>query len=182
MNKKTTIVLIISIMSVLSGCLTGVTVTYKTIKTAKVLLFSFDKNGIFPYLEQFNKNELGISVTPDSIFDSHEIAQSFSFGSSAYAMQDPTQIIYTNAIDSIHVYTLYDFDPEHPAGSNVNDILLFINSMGDTQKLNIHELKSEYHFFKFSAIPQNDSLQFEISGRITNENSFNIKTKLVIIH
>lgn len=181
MKKRIYILITISLGCILSSCPGGISVKYKTIKSVNVLLYSFNEFGIYPYLEVFNKNELGIGVYPDSIYESNEIAQSYSLMGSAYAMADPTQIIYTNAIDSINVITIYDFNEEHPAGSNVNDILLFLDGMGDTKIININELSSDTHYFKFSAIPQNDSLQFEISGRITNEKNFNLTTKLIII-
>lgn len=181
MKKILIIFFVFCLGCILSSCPGDISTTYKTIKSVNVLLFSFNEYGIYPHLESFNKNELGIGVFPDSMSESYEIAQSFSLISSAYAMENPNQIIYTNAIDSINVFTIYDFDEEHPAGSNVNDILLFLDSMGDTKTLNINELSSISHYFKFSAIPQNDSLQFEISGRITNEEDFNLKTELVVL-
>lgn len=155
--------------------------TYRTIKSADVLLFSFSEHGIFPHLESFNRNEMGIGVYPDSLYDTYELAQSVSSMSSIYAMEDPNQMIWTNTIDSINVYTVFDFDEKHQAGSNVNDILLSLDDMGDTENNNIHELSAISHNFKFSAIPQNDSLQFEVSGRITDEYQFQLKTELVII-
>lgn len=182
MKKIFNLLLIFCLGCILSSCPGDISVTYITIKSVNVFLFTFDKNGVYPHLENFNKNELGIGVYSDSISESNEIAQSFSLVSSAYAMQDPTRIISTNAIDSINVFTIYDFDEQHLAGSNVNDILLFLDPMGGTKRLNINELSSDSHVFKFSAIPQNDSLQFEISGRITNEKNFNQKTKLIILN
>ena len=170
-----------SIGCILSSCPGNITVKYKTIKSVNVLLFSFNEFGIYPYLDEFNKNELGIGVYSDSIVESNEIAQSYSFIRGAYAMKDPTEIIYTNAIDSLNVFTIYDFNEEHPAGSNVNDILLLLDGMGNTKIININQLSSTDHHFKFSAIPENDSLRFEVSGRITNEKNFNLKTQLIIL-
>jgi hypothetical protein len=181
MKKIFVIFLVIGLGCILSSCPGELSTTYKTIKSVNVLLFSFNEVGIYPHLEEFNKNELGIGVYPDSISEYYEIAQSFSLVNSATARSNPNQIIYTNAIDSINVFTIYDFDEAHPAGSNINDILLFLDTRGNTTDLNINELSSEYHSFKFSAIPQNDSLQFEISGRIINEKSFNLKTELVVL-
>ncbi len=179
--KKTLLILVVFYLGIIfSGCPDGTT-TYKTIKSVRGVLFSFNEFGVFPETDNFNRNELGVSVYPDSISESYEIAQTFSLVNNAYAMENPNKIIYTNAIDSINVFTIYDFDEEHPAGSNVNDILLSLDSMGDTERVNIDELSAEYHSFKFSAIPQNDTLQFEITGRITNEPVFTVKTELVIL-
>jgi len=181
MKKIFFVLITFSIGCILSSCPGGISVTYKTIKSVNVLLYSFNEFGMYPYLEEFNKNELGIGVIFDSIIESNEIAQSYSLIRGAYAMEDPTQIIYTNAIDSLNVFTIYDFNEEHPAGSNVNDILLLLDGMGDTKIVNINQISSIDHHFKFSEVPQNDSLQFEISGRITNEKNFTLKTKLIIL-
>ncbi len=146
------------------------------------MLFSFDKNGIYPYIEEFNKNELGISVYADSLSETIEYAQSFSFGNKVFAMENPNEIYYTNTIDSLNIITLYDFDTDHLKGSNINDMLLFLDGMGKTHKVEISSLSDVTHIFKLSAIPQNDSLQFEITGRITGENNFSEKTELVILN
>ena len=91
------------------------------------------------------------------------------------------KIKYINSIDSINVYTIYDFDEEHPAGSSVNNILLYLNYMGETEEVNINELSSVTHHFKFSAVPSNDSLQFTITGRITDEMNFALNTNLIVV-
>jgi hypothetical protein len=181
MKKLISLTIILLIGLIFTGCPQG-SVTRKTIKTVRVMLFSFDKNGIYPYLEKFNKNELGISVYADSLSETVEYAQSFSFGNKAFAMEDPNEIYYTNTIDLLNFITLYDFDADHPAGSNINDILLFLDGMGKTREVEIGSLSDVSHFFKFSAIPQNDSMQFEISGRITGEHKFSEKTELVILN
>jgi hypothetical protein len=158
------------------------TITYETIETAKVSLFSFEENGIFPYHGEYNPNELGIGIYGDSISSRTEIAQHISNMDKVYAMGNPNEYYLTNTIDSLNVYTVYDFDSDHPAGSKVNDILLFLDGMfGETSEININETSSALHNYKFSAVPQNDSIQFEITGRITNKGNFNKKTQLVIL-
>lgn len=145
------------------------------------MIYSFDKNGIFPYLDKFDKDQLGIGVFDDSISERVVIAQSFSSGNQAFARGNPNERVYTNSIESLNVITLYDFDANHLAGSNVNNILLHQNSMGKTTVLDINKLLSTMHFFKLSAVPQNDSLQFEITGLITDEGIFTQKTELIIL-
>ena len=169
------------VVSILAGCPDKLTTLYRTIESVSVLLFSFDENGIFPHTESYNINELGIGIFADSLYDTYELAAGFSPVNSAYAMEPRVQTIYTNAIDSIHVFTLCDFDQEHPAGSSVNDILLVLDGIGGTQKLTVNELSGEAHYFKLSTVPQNDSLQFEISGRIRDVGNFRLKTDLAII-
>lgn len=97
-------------------------------------------------------------------------------------MKNPNEIYYTNTIDSLNFITLYDFDADHPAGSNINDILLFLDGMGKTREVDISSLSDIAHFLKFSVVPQSDSLQFEITGRITGEHNFSEKTELVILN
>ncbi len=156
--------------------------TYETIKSVRARLFSFDKNGIYPYFEEFNPEQLGIIVSPDSIITRTELATSFSFGNYAYAKGNTDISSYpNNAIDSLNVFTIYDFDENHPAGSNINDILLYLDGMGQTSELNINDLISFSHSLKFSTIPANDSLKFKVTGRITEEGIFNTETELVVL-
>lgn len=180
MKKLTSLIILFFLGCIFSSCPRESSKTYKTIKTVRVLLFSFDKNGIYPHLDDFNKNELGIGIFPNSVSERVEVAQSFSLGNEVYAMADPHQIIYTNAIESLNLITLYDFDTNHPAGSNVNDILLNLDPMGKTSEININSLSTIELFLKIASIPQNDSLQFQITGRITDEGDFTAKTELVI--
>ena len=180
MKKLTSFIILFFLGCIFSSCPREASTTYKTIKTVHVLLFSFDKNGMFPYLDDFNKNELGIGIYPDSVSERVEVAQSFPLGNEVYAMADPHQIIYTNAIESLNVITLCDFDTNHPAGSNMNDILLILNGMGKTTKININDLSSQELYLKFASTPQNDSLQFQITGKITDEGDFTAKTELII--
>lgn len=182
MKKIATIIILFSLASILSSCPPDEgTITYKKIKSAKALLFSFSENGIYPHLEDFNRNELGIGISFDSISERIEIAQSFSLMSKTYARSNPDEIIFLNSIESINVFTLYDFDSDHPAGSNVNDILLYLDDLGETFVLNINDLSSISHHFKFSVAPEKDTLQFEITGIITDEKDFIERTKLVIL-
>jgi len=182
MQKRITIVIIFSIGFILSGCPPEKTsTTFLTIKTVRVLFFSFDKNGIFPHLEEFNKNELGIGIVPDSVSERVEFAQAFSFGNNLYARSNPNTVTYTNTIDSLNIFTLYDFDANHPAGSNINDILLHLDTMGETAELEISNLSTTMLFLKFSTIPNSDSLQFKITGRITDIGMFIAKTELVVL-
>jgi hypothetical protein len=164
----------------LSGC-PGGSVTYYTIESVNVLLFSFDKYGNYPHLDEFNKYEIGIGIFADSLTEKVEIAQAAGFGNKAYAMENPNEIVYTNTIDSLNVFTLYNFDAEHPANSSVNDILQSLDYMGETHQVNINDLSDIDIFLKFSGIPQNDTLRFRITGRITGKGSFSEKTQFVIL-
>jgi hypothetical protein len=166
--------------SIISCCSDDGSITYETIKSANVLLFSFDENGIFPYLEAFNPNELGIAVSADSISSRIVFAKPLSNIDIAYACDDPNLVFYTNTIDSLNIITVYDFDDNHLAGSQVNDLLLNLNSFGNTSSINVQEVESISHIFKFSKASENDSLQFKITGRITSEGVFEKTTDMII--
>ena len=181
MKKYTFALMIYFTGTIISCCSDDGTITYNTVETASVLLFSFDDNGIFPYLDNYNPNELGIGIYADSLSTRIEIASNFSKMDKVYACTDPNQVYYTNTIDSLSVRTIYDFDNNHPAGSNIDDILLYLDHFGETFERNINEESSIVHNFKFSVVPQNDSLQFEISGRITNKGNFTKTTELIIL-
>lgn len=180
--KKITFALLIYFSGTIVSCCSGEgTITYETVESARVLLFSFDENGIFPYLDEFNPSELGISVSADSLTTRVEVASSFSTMDKAYACDDPNEIYYTNTIDSINIYTVYDYDLNHPAGSNINDILLYLDGMGETSAIDVNQVSSISNYFKFSAAPQHDSLQFKISGRITEKENFVKTTALIVL-
>jgi hypothetical protein len=182
MKKKVLLIIFAFCLAfIFSGCPRDVSITYRTIKSVRVMLLSFDENGVFAYTDHFDRNELGIGIYPDSISESYELARSFSVINKAYAMEDPTQIIYTNIIESVNVTSVYDFDAEHPAGSNINDILLLLDDRGNTEETDINALSMEWYNLKFSVPPQNDSLQFKITGKITGEKEFDLKTELVIL-
>lgn len=182
MRKKLKISVLVIFSLMFTACPpdNGIT-TYETIKSVRALLFSFDENGVYPHLEEFNPEQLGIGVYPDSISIRRELANSFSMGNYAYARSNPNEIIYLNAIDSLNVFTIFDFDENHLAGSNINDILLYLDGLGQTAELDINDLFSIYHSLKFSTLPENDSLKFKVTGRITEEGLFSQETELVVL-
>ncbi|MCX7548705.1 hypothetical protein OS188_12150 [Xanthomarina sp. F1114] len=181
MKKVQFAILVYFFGSIISCCSDEGTTTFNTIESASVLLFSFDENGIFPYLDEFNPNELGISVSADSISSKIAYTKPFSTMDKAYACTDPNQTYYTNAIDSLNVVTVYDFDTDYPAGSVINNLLDRVDHYGETSSINIQETESVSHLYKFSKAPENDSLQFKITGRITDQGSFEKYTELVIL-
>ena len=169
MNK---IILLAIILIITNSCCTGdEDVSINTIESVRGFLYSYDENGIYPYFDEFNPNELGIGVAADSITNRFEMNDGCG----------PTEIIYTNHIDSLNVITVYDFNNDYLAGSNVNDLLLGQDGLGGTYPTEINNNSSVSHTYKFSVVPENDSLQFLISGRITNKGDFSNLTDLIII-
>ena len=63
----------------------------------------------------------------------------------------------------------------------LNDILLYLDGMGETFAINVNQVSSISNYFKFSAAPQYDSLQFKISGRITEKENFVKTTALIVL-
>lgn len=183
--RKLISILIIQILLFVTSCLcpNKGSITYITIHDARSILYSFDENGIFPYLDELDRNELGLSILPDSITERVEFTQNLSTGNELYACEDPNEIVYINSIDSLNIYTIFSYDNEHPALSSVNDILRPININGEI--LNIEDINSlsftDQHL-KFIESPDYDTLQFEITGRISDGNNFRILTNKLILY
>jgi hypothetical protein len=184
--KKLTSFLLIQFLLFVSSCICpngGGSTTYITIHHARGLLYSFDENGIFPYLDEINRNELGISVLPDSTTERVEFAQNISIGDQLYACEDPNEIEYVNSIDSLNIFTKYKFDDNHPALSKVNDILRPININGEILLIgDIGTLNFTDQHLKFIQSPIYDTLQFEITGRIVGAGSFKVLTNLLVLN
>ena len=147
--------------------------TYKSIKSVEALLYSFDENGDGPIYSEFDIERIGMSVYPDSTVTEFE------------ARVKPDVISYTNFFDSLNFFTVHYFDDEHPAGSNINDLLLVLFPSDNDQMLEVQfagGLTTKGNDFKLNALPQNDSLQFIVSGRIIGEGTFSEKTQLVILN
>ncbi|MDN3593740.1 hypothetical protein [Zunongwangia endophytica] len=99
-----------------------------------------------------------------------------------YGRSDPNEYVQTNQIDSVNIFTVYDFNENYPAGSNVNEMLLFLDHMGETSPIeDLNEQKFISLSLKFSEIPSYDTLQFRVTGRISDEGIFEENTKLVIL-
>ena len=147
--------------------------TYKSIKSVEALLYSFDENGDGPIYSEFDIERIGMSVYPDSTVTEFE------------ARVKPDVISYTNFFDSLNFFTVHYFDDEHPAGSNINDLLLVLFPSDNDQMLEVQfagGLTTKGNDFKLNALPQNDSLQFIVSGRIIGEGTFSEMTQLVILN
>ena len=72
--KKIVVLISFYVITILQSCIffnpcgsDEFTTYFITIEKISGLFHSFDENGIFPYLDEFNRNELGISIGADSI-------------------------------------------------------------------------------------------------------------------
>ncbi len=180
--KKLSLILLIYVATLITSCIPGKITTYQlTINSVGCMAFSFQDNGIFPYLEKINKEQLGISIIPDSI--SKKIAQDgFDTGNKLYALDPSTEFVFTNHIEAINVVTLYDFNDKYPAMSNVNAILDPLDIMGNTHSVeDLSKLQFTEMHLKFNQPATSDTIQFEISGRIAGGEAFKIATNKLIV-
>ncbi len=184
MNKIKFTVLFYIITLVLSCiCPNNGTTTKITIENAATLLYSFDENGIFPFLEEFNREELGILVAADST--TREIVALTNFGiiQSGYACDDPDERFYDNAIDSITVFTLFDYNNNYKSGDSFVSNLNYVSGFdGETFEINnlIDDQGIDF-LFKFKEPPTKDTLQFKVTGRIIDKGDFELYTKKIIL-
>ena len=183
--KKIAVFLLAQLFLLGSSCIDpygGSSCTYITIQSARGILYSFDENGIFPYFDEINRDELGISVLPDSTTQKIEYyTQNRSIGNRLYA-EAPHRIEFLNSIDSVNIYTLYPFDDNHPALSKINDLLRPLNIYGNVLDIeDISILNAIEMDFKFIQSPTFDTLQFEITGRIVGGDRFTIQTNRLIL-
>jgi len=154
----------------------------KKIESARCLLYSFNENGIFPYLEKINKNELGISISHDSISYSDTFSTITKVPIKKITTLSPPEIKLVNAIDSVQIFTIYPFNSNYPVNSNVNDILQPIDIMGDFMPVdNISSLSFSDLLLKFTDKPTYDTLQFEVRFRITQVGNFTLRTNKVVV-
>ena len=165
------IILLALILITINSCCNGESdVSVNTIESARGFLYSYDENGIYPYFDEFNPNELGIGITADLITEVIEMNDDCG----------EIDLIYTNAIDSINVITIFDFNENYLAGSNVNNLLLGQDGTGGTFPTDVGNNSSISHIYKFSNTPENDSIQFQISGRVIEKGVFTQLTDLII--
>lgn len=174
------------VLTLIQSCIcpnNGFNTTYLTIESVGGLFYSFDENETFPYLDDFNRAELGISVFPDSISERIEVSQLLRpIINYSYACEDPSQTENENLIDSVNIFTKYKFDSQHDAGSNINDILKPLDIFGKTMNgIFIDELYFFDQYFKFSMVPEADSMQFVITGRISGKGNFTTQTDLIVL-
>lgn len=187
--KKIIVILLIHLTGLIQSCIffnpcgnDDFTTYYITIERARGLFYSFDENGIFPYLDDYNRNELGITVTADSTTERIEISQLIKpFINSAFACQDPTETIFTNYIDSLNIFTKYAFDDQYKKGDNINNIMDHLDILGQTTAIDINTLTFSTEHLKFSRTPKYDSMQFIITGRIQSKGRFTYETDLVVL-
>jgi hypothetical protein len=183
--KKLSAFLLIHLLLFASSCLCpsgGGSTTYITIHSVGGSIYSFDENGMSLYNVEIDRERLGIYIYPDSTDQRVEFAQSVVVGNQIYACEDNHYIEYTNSIESINFFTVFDFDNNHPASTNINNILQpgynygAILDVFDVNSMNFTDLH-----FKFVQPPTYDTLQFEITGRLVGGKDFKILTDMIIL-
>ena len=174
--------MILHLIPLLTSCpCPKVNETFITVEIMSVegIVFGFNENGIFPKFEEISRQEVGLSIRPDSTEETmSQIQMNFSFINPLYACQNPERIEYVDLIDSIQVYTMYDFDENHQEGSSVMDILLSMDINGNTSKFDPNDAFFD-KYFKFNEVPTNDSLQMRVTGSISNGEHFDFLTNKI---
>ncbi|AZQ43946.1 hypothetical protein [Nonlabens ponticola] len=180
--KKFSIILFIYFFgSIMSCCSNGGTITTITIESVYSELYFYeepeeDGRRINPEIEEL----LAIIIDADSVSQEVDIVANFSNMDTAMACDDGDSFRVTNLIDSVQVFTIYDFDQNHPAGTSVNDILQKFGNPENVAGLQIIDLEDDFYRFKFLSQPQNDSIQFLIRCRITERGRTETNTQLII--
>lgn len=163
-------------------CENEFTTYFRTIESVRGLFYSYDENGIYPYLDEYNRQELGIVVIEDSITERIEISQlNTSLANSAFACEE-NEIVFENKIDSINIFTKYAFDDEYLEGNNINALLEPLDAFENpTSGVDVYTLSFVYQHFKFARSPKFDTMQFIITGNIQTKGAFSVETPLVIL-
>jgi hypothetical protein len=125
---------------------------------------------------------LHVSIFPDSISDYLEIVSSGSFAQSLSACDDNSQTFYNQTMDSLQVRTLYDLSSEFPAGAVINEVL----SIESFQSLSSLDKRVGYEasglVLKLGLVPKNDTVQFSLTGRLSNNVKIMAKTSLRVFN
>ncbi|MEQ8239028.1 MAG: hypothetical protein RIA69_07430 [Cyclobacteriaceae bacterium] len=166
-------------------------------------LYCFDKEAYYTYIDVHSvgiemvadytqtydsndtsvfKSDLHFSIFPDSISDYLEIVSSGSFTQSLMACDDNNHTFYNQTMDSLQVYTLYDLNSEFPAGAVINEVL----SIKSFQSLSYLDINVGYEasglLLKLAVVPKSDTVQFLLTGRLSNNLKIMAKTSLRVFN
>lgn len=139
------------------------------------------------------KQYLNVIITPKSYTQKIEATLRSKLNNTIYA-DEPSlpKIKYTNHIDSLAIFTLYDYDETHPANSLVNNILNYTKfyERGETPIGNLEyiEFTESYYYYGegniklkvTSSATSSDSVQFRITGRLSDGILFDTTTELLV--
>lgn len=122
------------------------------------ITYTIDSNGI-------RFDELGISIYNN--LESFSRNFNFPFVNSAFACEP---VFYFYGVDSIFIYSDQRYDSNHPAGSNLRDIVKLSNSSSikeSTEK----DVQGSTCFLNFKSAPENNKSHiFTIVYRLSNGN------------
>lgn len=180
--KRLTSLLSLYFVILLVGCIPErYTQTTETIKSVRATIFSYENYG-----NVLTRDQLSICIQSDTVIYSVKTAQRSYSSSSAFADEYEPSVIYANYIDSVDVYTVFDYDDNHLANSLVNDILSTGYYINDSTAFTgwVGQFYASYNInlnFKTSAT-SSDSVQFRIEGKLSDGVKFTTKTQLVVFN
>lgn len=179
--KRLTSLLSLYFVILLVGCIPErYTQTTETIKSVRAKIYSYENYG-----SVFTRDQLGISIQPDTVIYNVKTAYRSYSSSSAYADEPAWSTKYANYIDSVAVYTVFDYDANHLANSLVNDILTngyYINDSSVFNGLVGQYYASNIDLKLLTALSESDSVQFRVEGKLSDGVKFTTKTQLVVFN
>ena len=99
------------------------------------------------------------------------------FSQKAFATSCPTEITYNQNIDQINIYSLMDFDDNHPTGAILNDLFEYNNLSAYTIESN-YFLRDTIHLLLFSE-PSHPQQQFILEINLSDETTYSDTTQVV---
>ena len=171
----------------------------RTITSIDAKLFLICDSCYFYYNTPFdenNKQYLNILLSPKSFTQKIEASLHSKLNNSLFA-NDPVlpKIIYTNHIDSLAIYTLYDYDETHPANTLINNILTHkpdynipATPIDSLESIEFNKY-NEYYYGEgivglkvTSPVTASDSVQFRVTGKLSDGVQFDTTTELMVFN
>ncbi len=174
--KKITI-LVILLIPVVVGCICpDDTITRIEIYSVESAAYGYDTHDLNPEFENINRYFVGFSVFADSIIAS--VTENNQLDPAA--CNNSNRVEYADQIDSLHVFTVFDYNDEFTAGDDLSSLVRL--QMRFRRHNNLFELESHrfiWEYFRFTNAPTNDSLQLRITGRVSNGTKLEMITNTI---
>lgn len=139
------ILIVISITQVLFDSCCDINTTYNI---TNFYINNIDNSGPTPIVttnDTISENAYGIRVSLSTTYTQNTCVQPFVFVSNSYALACKQDYLLSNKIELFKIFTLNDYDLQHPAGSEVTDLFNGLsNEYGPFININykINELNS----------------------------------------